>query len=194
MPPKRQTRQPSQRRAHDTFEVIVRATAQILSREGATRLTTNRVAATAGVSIGSLYQYFPDKQALIAAVRARFEASFRERFVAAVERASRKSLPEAIAELVRMLVAIHVEDPLLHNAVSEAVPEADRPMIEQMIAAYLMARRDEVRPADLRLAAAVTLELSEALIHGVAVRTPARLADEAFVAEVTDVLVRYLVR
>lgn len=191
---KRHVRQPLQQRARDTVEVIIQATAQILSREGPDRLTTNRVAETAGVSIGSLYQYFPDKAALIEAVRVRFEQTFRKRFLAASEHARNQPLPDAIATFVRMLVAIHAEDLLLHNAVSNAVPDSERALIEQLIAGYLSSRRDELRRPDLQLAAAVTLDVSEALIHGVALRNPERLSDEAFVAEVTDVIVRYLAR
>lgn len=193
MTSRNRVRQPLQQRARDTVGVIIQATAQIRSREGTARLTTNRVAETAGVSVGSLYQYFPDKQALIDAVRIRFERSFHERFAAAAEKARGESLPDAIATFVRMLVAIHAEDPLLHNAVSNAVPESERVLVEQLIASYLAARRDEVRRTDLTLAAAVTMDITEALVHAVALRAPERLSDEAYVAEVTDVIVRYLV-
>lgn len=65
-----QRRSPKQARARATCEAIVEAAAQILERGGADALTTNAVAERAGVSIGTLYQHFPDKQAiLIAAAR-----------------------------------------------------------------------------------------------------------------------------
>ena len=114
-------------------DVILRATAQILSREGLARLTTNRVAEKAGVSIGSLYQYFPN------------------------------------------------EDP-------------ERRLLQQVAASWLEARRDEIRRPDRVLAAAIALDTAEALIHGVALRSPERLADDEFAAEVTDLLVRYLAK
>jgi AcrR family transcriptional regulator len=62
---------PSQTRAKATFEALLDGTARILSREGYAGLTTNRVAEVAGVGIGSLYEYFPNKQALVAATLAR---------------------------------------------------------------------------------------------------------------------------
>src|ERR1700756_3303158 len=58
----------SQDRSRATVEVLVEATARILVKEGFDRASTNRIAETAGVSIGSLYQYFPGKEALVAAV------------------------------------------------------------------------------------------------------------------------------
>ena len=59
---------PRQARSAETVGVIVEATARILEEVGLGRFTTNAVAERAGVSIGSLYQYFPGKEALIGAV------------------------------------------------------------------------------------------------------------------------------
>jgi AcrR family transcriptional regulator len=187
-------REPSQQRARETVEAIVSATAHILRREGPGRLTTNRIAQKAGVSIGSLYQYFRDKDAIVVEVRRRFEAEFQDRFVAGLVRVGSLPLRDAVAELVRALVALHAEDPGLHNAVGSGIPETQRPLLEQIVASYLEARRRELRRKDLALAATVTLDVAEALVHGVAVRSPERLHDEAFVAEVTDLLTRYLAR
>jgi AcrR family transcriptional regulator len=66
-----QRRTPRQARSRATFEAIVEAAAQILERRGADALTTNHVAERAGVSIGTLYQYFSDKRALLLAAARR---------------------------------------------------------------------------------------------------------------------------
>lgn len=58
-------RKPKQARAQDTVEVIFEATAQILRREGRAALNTNHIAECAGISVGTLYQYFPDKEAIL---------------------------------------------------------------------------------------------------------------------------------
>src|SRR5262245_4195316 len=55
---------PIQARSKHMVEMLMRATARILIREGYDALTTNRVAEEAGASVGSLYQYFPSKEAL----------------------------------------------------------------------------------------------------------------------------------
>jgi AcrR family transcriptional regulator len=59
---------PMQDRSVVTVEAIAEATIQILAREGLDQLTTTRVAARAGVSVGTLYQYYGNKQALLYAV------------------------------------------------------------------------------------------------------------------------------
>jgi AcrR family transcriptional regulator len=66
-----QRRSPRQARSRATWDAIVEAAAQILERDGAVAFTTNAVAERAGVSIGTLYQYFPDKQAILTAAAKR---------------------------------------------------------------------------------------------------------------------------
>src|SRR3982751_2095378 len=58
----------SQERSRATVDALVEATARILVKEGFDKASTNRIADKAGVSVGSLYQYFPSKEALVAAV------------------------------------------------------------------------------------------------------------------------------
>ena len=66
-----QRRSPKQARSRATLEAILEAAAQILERHGPAGLTTNDVAERAGVSIGTLYQYFPDKTAILVATARR---------------------------------------------------------------------------------------------------------------------------
>lgn len=187
-------RRPLQQRAQETIETILRATAQILRREGVDRLTTNRVAERAGVSIGSLYQYFPDKEALVATVRQRYDQAFQERLVDLVGALGTLPLGDTIEKCVRALIALHAEDPALHNAVSGGIAHRERQMLHQVAASWLAARRDELRRPDVSLAAAVALDTAESLIHGTALHAPERLAADAFAVEVTDLLVRYLAK
>jgi AcrR family transcriptional regulator len=64
-------RKPQQYRWHQTVEAILHAVIRILKREGFEAITTNRIAEVAGVSIGSVYQYFPDKRAIFVALHQR---------------------------------------------------------------------------------------------------------------------------
>lgn len=59
---------PTQTRSQVTVDAIFEATIQVLSQSGATTLTTNHIAERAGVSVGTLYQYFPGKEALLYAL------------------------------------------------------------------------------------------------------------------------------
>ncbi|MEP9355482.1 TetR/AcrR family transcriptional regulator [Xanthobacter sp. KR7-65] len=95
-------KQPRQARAHATVGAIVEASARILEAQGFGGFTTNAVADRAGVSIGTLYQYFPDKDALIGALIARETASLVEEVeAAAAASAGRDALEGVIAAAVR---------------------------------------------------------------------------------------------
>lgn len=64
-------RKPMQARAQDTVEIIFEATARILRRKGRSALNTNYIAECAGISVGTLYQYFPDKESILVAIARR---------------------------------------------------------------------------------------------------------------------------
>jgi AcrR family transcriptional regulator len=103
MPKRSQTvdlvrRTPKQARAQDTLEIIFEATAQILRRKGRAALNTNHIAECAGISVGTLYQYFPDKESiLVAMARRELEADH----VAVMKAISE---PDAEADLVRRAI------------------------------------------------------------------------------------------
>src|SRR5207237_4083987 len=101
-------KQPKQRRSRETVEAIVQASIQVLGNSGWAGFTTNRVAERAGVSIGSVYQYFPEKSALVAAIRARHFADV----LAVVQAAAgRGSLDARIARLIDGMIAVHACQP-----------------------------------------------------------------------------------
>jgi AcrR family transcriptional regulator len=113
---------PRQARARATTEAILDAAAHILGERGWTGLTTNAVAEVAGVSIGSLYQYYPNKLALIEAVRARHFAEV----LFVLHAASDKHAPrdQRIAALVDGMIAVHSRYPAAHRVLLEESPRA----------------------------------------------------------------------
>ena len=74
----RQRRAPRQARAESTIGVIFSATLQLLETDGPEKLNTNRIAARAGVSVGTIYQYFRDKDDILAALAERRAADVRD--------------------------------------------------------------------------------------------------------------------
>jgi AcrR family transcriptional regulator len=100
-PPAAQRRSPRQSRSRATWEAIVEAAAQILERRGPAALNTNAIAERAGVSVGSLYQYFPDKHAVLAAA-ARRELEALEGPRVARQKAVLEALIAAIGALGRL--------------------------------------------------------------------------------------------
>lgn len=108
-------KRPHQQRSATTVETILEAAARILERKGLDALTTNAVAELAGVSIGSLYQYFPGKAAILA------ELIRRERLIllAGIDRIARvpgDSLNVDVCSLIRIAVAHQLHRPALSRA------------------------------------------------------------------------------
>lgn len=115
----RMRKEPRQERARATVEAILEAAARILGRQGWGRFTTNAVAEAAGVSIGSLYQYFPNKLALVEAILRRHLDDVLSALRFADEHTSRI---ERIEGLVSGMIAAHSIHPSLHRVLLEDVP------------------------------------------------------------------------
>ena len=114
---------PRQARSRATIDAMLDAAARILGDRGWTGLTTNAVAETAGVSIGSLYQYFPNKLALIEAVRRRhFDEVLAVLRAAADDRMTRRQRVEA---LVDGMIAVHSRYPAAHRVLLEESPRGE---------------------------------------------------------------------
>jgi len=100
---------PIQARSAVTVEAISEATIQVLLSHGAERLTTTRVAERAGVSVGTLYQYYPNKQSLLFAVLEHHMNNVAARVEAACNGACHKPLAEMIKEMVEAFVDAKME-------------------------------------------------------------------------------------
>lgn len=115
-------KKPTQARSRTTVDAIIEAAARILSDHGWAGFTTNKVAAAAGVSIGSYYQYFPDKHSLIEAIRSRHLDDCLSTLKNAVE--GEKHLSIFVEELVDGIIAIHSVNPGLHRILLDEAPSA----------------------------------------------------------------------
>jgi AcrR family transcriptional regulator len=206
MPRKLQTnprKSASQERSRSTVDALLEATARILMKEGYDRASTNRIAEVAGVSIGSLYQYFPSKEALVAAVIDRHAQEISRVTRDALIKMAASPIEVAAREFVSVAIEAHRLNPKLHAILSEQIPRVGRlENIEAnvregyaLVRGYLEAHRDEIDVADLGLAAFVCVTVVEALTHAAVLRRPDILTgDKArrFVDDVTRLLVAYL--
>jgi AcrR family transcriptional regulator len=116
-------KKPAQARSKATVDAIIEAAARILSSNGWAGFTTNKVAAAAGVSIGSYYQYFPDKHSLIEAIRTRHLDDCLSTLKIAVE--GEKPLSVFVEQLVDGIIAIHSVNPGLHRVLLDEAPSFD---------------------------------------------------------------------
>ena len=94
---------PAQDRAKQTVDTILDATAQILAAQGSRGLTTNRLAQKAGFSVGTLYQYFPNREAIVLALIERQRDAVEHRIRAVVADDSDETPEQAIRRIVRIL-------------------------------------------------------------------------------------------
>jgi AcrR family transcriptional regulator len=116
-------KQPRQGRSRATTDAILDAAAHILGERGWAGLTTNAAAEVAGVSIGSLYQYFPNKLALIEAVRRRHFEDVLGVLRAASD--SKLTRTRRIETLVDGMMAIHSRFPAAHRVLLEESPRSE---------------------------------------------------------------------
>jgi AcrR family transcriptional regulator len=193
----------SQERSRVTVDALVEATARILVKEGFDKASTNRIAEAAGVSIGSLYQYYPGKEALVAAVIERHNQDIMRVVRAAMAEVAAQPLEKAVRRMVTVAVEAHRIDPKLHRVLAEQIPRTGRfegvePFNREAYSffiGYLEAHRGEIRRTDLGLAAFVCVTSIEALSHTAVLHGPEILSGKALetlVDETTRLIVGYL--
>jgi len=160
-------------------EAILEAAAEVFAGMGYARATTNKIAERAGVSVGSLYQYFPNKDSLLAKLLEQHHADVHRVVGAALVRLADPDTPleEGLRPLLTELVALHEENPALTRALSTAVlresPAADDIHKEDdaqlRTVTAVLARRPDVRTGDRTAMAMVlgqaTAHLTRWLVH-----------------------------
>jgi len=192
-------KQPLQQRARATVEAILDETARIWAREGYGAVNTNRVAQVAGVSVGSLYQYFPDKSALVGAVAVRHSEAMAQIFQAAACNPDSGDLRRLVRTLVRATLAAHAENPQLRRAIIEELPRIGRPKkiaalkasIHSAVVGLLSRYRDEIAVTDLDLAAFVVINAVEHLTH--LAQSERGGVDSALERQLNRMIINYLI-
>jgi len=193
-PPRRRARQD---RSRETVRLLLDAAAQVLRERGYAGATTNHIAEYAGVSIGTLYQYFADKDEL-------FDALVKEYFAEVVASVETQPLDTALPleTNVRVLISAGVRaqrhGPELLRAL-EQVPNAvlrrrltlGKRQLVVFLRDLLEAYRDSLRPIDLERAATLLMNAAEGV--GYNERGSERGYDDRLIDELTTLFVHYLV-
>ncbi|OED44089.1 hypothetical protein AB833_02380 [Chromatiales bacterium (ex Bugula neritina AB1)] len=117
---------PRQKRSQNTMDVILQATGELICTRGLDGFGTNQIADRAGVSIGSLYQYFPDKEAILACLIRDMRRQMLQDFRKAVENTKDQRMVVAIEELVTAALRHHMKNPELTQHLERA--EDDLPL------------------------------------------------------------------
>jgi AcrR family transcriptional regulator len=202
MAPKLRTsprKEPRQQRSKETVDAILAATAQVLVRHGYEGANTNRIAEAAGVSVGSLYQYFPSKEALVTALIERHMESMWQIIVESTVKVAAAPMEQAVREVIGALFAAHAVQPKLARVLREQTPrvgalrqlnEVNQRCIE-LVQGNLEARRAQILPKDPALAAFVVVHIVDTLAH-LALERHEDLDNGALLEETTQVVLRYL--
>jgi AcrR family transcriptional regulator len=210
-------RTPRQARSVETLERILDAAAQVFSRHGYASGTTNRIAAEASMSIGSLYQYFPNKDAIVLALARRHMAETTDQLRACFA-AHHHDLPGLIEAVVDVMVDAHAADAALHQVLFEQAPrppeltsELDA-LEEELVGAVAGLLRHTARPTGTALAAEgspddratdpdrfddvarVTVATVESLVHRLVATETARLEPHRLRDELVWMVTGYLER
>ncbi len=183
------------------METILAATARVLARDGYDRASTNKVAEAAGVSIGSLYQYFPSKEALVSALIERHMSRMLQVLTdAGAALPLGGTVRQATRQIIAASYAAHRVNPKLHRVLLEQVPrigtmgsiDTFEERTLTLVEAFLSMHASELRRSNLKLAAKVAVLAVRGTTLYCVLRSPELLYEEEFIDEVTDMIVRYL--
>ena len=194
-------KKPRQERSQATVEAILDATARVLCTIGYDRASTNRIALAAGVSVGSLYQYFPSKEALVAALAARHMATMTELVRSKLTEVAAAPMPVAVRSIIMAMFEAHAVDPRLHKVLIEEVPRIGRlenlrrveRETESLVAALLESRKGELRRTNVETMAMLLVTVVEAATHAAVLAELEPARSRAVADELTDLVLRYLV-
>jgi AcrR family transcriptional regulator len=191
---------PRQARSQATVEAILEAAARILAGEGYAAMSTNRVAETAGVSVGSLYQYFPNKDALVAALHQRHGRQIHALLAQALDASVGQGLRASVTALVHAALQGHLLEPELHRVLENEFPFFDTPDSETddylgvhaRFDALLEAHRDEIAPRNLKLARYMLVTTSQALVHAAVIDPPRGFTTAEIESAIVEMMMGYL--
>lgn len=191
---------PTQSRAKATYDAIITATAQVLAAEGLDGANTNRIAEVAGVSIGSLYQYFPNKDAMMQALIDRYAQRFVVHLSGFLSELGQEPARGAVRAYVRAMLELPREDPELHRAFVLIVFRLGHGCIQeletqlmQIVRAYLETQKSRILPKNLELATFVLVTTVESVTNIALLKHPEFIHTEAFEEELANIVMRYLV-
>jgi len=194
-------RRPRQARAQATVDAIIQATARVLVEDGYDRASTNRIAQAAGVSIGSLYQYFPSKEALVAALVEAHVDRMTEVVSRRLDDLAPGDLRRSAEVLVNALIAAYRVDPKLHHVLCQEVPKIGdlrriyefEQSLSEVIRTHLESLRHQIKHQNIERAVFLLINAIPSVIRAAIEGDSEGADDSSLTGELTDMILRYLV-
>ena len=186
--------EPTQRRSAQRLDALLDAAAEIVDETGFERLTTQMVAERAGASIGTVYRYFPDRVAVLHALRERSIRRFRERVADEMEGTELKTWWDVVAVALDVSATLYRDEPgfsVVHAGRRETAEGAVEPDFAHRMAQLIEHEFELDGDGDeLRFRLGVAIELADALISRAFERDAA--GDERYLAEAKRLVHDYL--
>jgi AcrR family transcriptional regulator len=191
---------PQQSRSRATVQVILDAAVRILDQESSDAATTSRIAEVAGVSVGTLYQYFANKDAILDALQEREFERAMELIASFLASPKGTTEVEVARSIVEGLLVAYRRSPGLHRALALEglrVTPTERVLafdlrVTAAVRDFLRLAGDRIRRKNLDAAAFVVHQTVRATLLAYLLEGPAGIDDAAISEEVTELIVRYL--
>ncbi|MBU8895356.1 TetR/AcrR family transcriptional regulator; helix-turn-helix transcriptional regulator [Corallococcus sp. M34] len=178
---------------------ILDAAIRVLSKQGYEAATTIAIAKMAGISVGSLYQYFPNKEAIVVALGEQHSREVRERLDAAFRQAATAEPRETLRAVIHATLDAHRVNPKLHRVFTEEVPrrriqsgpDTGR-FVMRRFTEFFEAQREALNGRTPQMAAFITETVIEALAHRAVIEPHEGLSTEDVAAEALELVSTYL--
>lgn len=195
-------KKPKQQRAITTAEAVIQAAEQVIISEGFQNATTNRIAEVAGVSIGSLYQYFPNKEAIVAALIEETVSKAAINVRNRLRQMMDEPLESALRKIMSFLLEMYKENNFVLFRILEQVPElkqhtnsiAVEKYTHSTNIAFLEQHAEELKVTDLRTAQLLIERATISNIELFIAQNPTDISEDEFVEEITKMAYNYLTK
>lgn len=195
-------KEPKQRRSRVMYEAILEATAQLLTERGYAATTTNHIADRTGISVGSLYQYFPNKEAIAVELLQRHIVGGLDYMEPLITHAmeSRSDPATIVKGFIEAACDHHTDNPELHKVLEEEVPHPshirnalrrNEYLFAEAIAKWIEQQYPQDMP-DPRVAARMVFFMVKTMTHWYILGQQNEIDRDMFVDELTAIVMRYL--
>ncbi len=195
-------RKPNQKRARVTFDAILEASAQLLAEQGYAGTTTNAIAERAGVSIGSVYEYFPGKDAIFAALKARLDSETFASVLGQVKNIDGNDPEAFLRAVLESRIHVALEQPELEALLRDEIPasvfeaqsEAQFSAFDSGMRAFGARHPEAIRIKNLEAAMNLGTNVVELTVRHYAANQPEMLRDPDVVDAFVDMMVRWILK
>jgi len=194
---------PKQRRSRVTYDAILEAATQLLIEKGYAATTTNHIAKRAGTSIGSLYQYFPSKEAIAVELLQRHivdAPAYLESHTSSHSHKNQRTPAEMITCFIEAACDHHAENPALHKVLEEEIPQPahireairrNEDYYTEVLGTWIE-QQHPLQVSDITVAAKLVFYMIKSMTHWYILNQQAEIEQKVFVDELTFMITRYL--